>query len=118
MKLRSRLIITYESLEDTKRYGLEGRDSDALYQLLLSSQGVEAAVFLRQDTPSTCSGGFRSQDKIDVSIVAPEVILAIKVVPSGFSIEQFVPTFSRLKSFIAVSGIQLFFVSFKATCHT
>ncbi len=68
--LDGRLVITYESLEDTKRYGIEGRDSDALYQLLLSSEGVEAAVFLRQDTPSTCSGGFRSQDKIDVSVVA------------------------------------------------
>lgn len=65
-----RLAVTYESLEDTRKYGLEGRDTDSLYQLLLSSKGVEAAVFLRQDTPSTCTGGFRSQDKIDVSIVA------------------------------------------------
>lgn len=68
--LDGKLIITYESLEDTKKYGLEGRDSDALYQLLLSSKGVEAAVFLRQDTPTTCTGGFRSVEKVDVSIVA------------------------------------------------
>lgn len=68
--LDGRLVVTYESLEDTKKFGLEGRDSDALYQLLLSSKGVEAAVFLRQDTPNTCTGGFRSQDKIDVSVVA------------------------------------------------
>lgn len=68
--LDGRLVVTYESLEDTKKYGLEGRDSDALYQLLLSAHGVEVAVFLRQDTPSTCTGGFRSQDKIDVSVVA------------------------------------------------
>ena len=65
-----RLVITYESLEDTKLYGQEGRDSDSLYQLLLSVSGVEAVVFLRQDTPLTCTGGFRSQDKIDVSAVA------------------------------------------------
>lgn len=68
--LDGRLVITYESLEDTRNFGMEGRDSDALYQLLLSSKGVEAAVFLRQDTPTTCTGGFRSQDKIDVSAVA------------------------------------------------
>lgn len=68
--LDGRLVITYESLEDTKKYGLEGRDSDALYSLLLSSQNVEAVVFLRQDTSATCTGGFRSQDKIDVSSVA------------------------------------------------
>lgn len=68
--LDGRLVITYETMEDTKKYGAEGRDSDALYQLLLSSEKVEAAVFLRQDTALTCTGGFRSVDKIDVSQVA------------------------------------------------
>lgn len=68
--LDNRLVITYETMEDTKKYGIDGRDSDALYQLLLSAKDVEAVVFLRQDTPLTCTGGFRSQDKVDVSIVA------------------------------------------------
>lgn len=68
--LDGRLVVTYETLEDTKLYGAEGRDSDALYQLLLSVKGVEAVVFLRQDTVSTCTAGFRSQDKIDVSAIA------------------------------------------------
>ena len=68
--LDGRLVVTYESLEDTKKWGLEGRDSDSLYQLMLSAKGVEAVVFLRQDTETTCTGGFRSQDKIDVSKVA------------------------------------------------
>lgn len=68
--LSGRLIITYETQEDTHKLGSEGRDSDALYQLLLSTKDVEAAVFLRQDTPTTCTGGFRSLDKVDVSIVA------------------------------------------------
>ncbi len=68
--LDGRLVVTWESLEDTKKWGLEGRDSDSLYQLMLSAKGVEAVVFLRQDTETTCTGGFRSQDKIDVSLVA------------------------------------------------
>ncbi len=68
--LEGRLVVTYESLEDTKKWGLEGRDSDSLYQLMLSAKGVEVVVFLRQDTETTCTGGFRSQDKIDVSLVA------------------------------------------------
>ena len=68
--LDGKLVVTYESLEDTKKWGLEGRDSDSLYQLMLSAKGVEAVVFLRQDTLTTCTGGFRSQDKIDVSTVA------------------------------------------------
>lgn len=65
-----KLVITYETMEDTKKYGQEGRDSDLLYQALLSCEGVEAAVFLRQETENSCTGGFRSQDKIDVSVVA------------------------------------------------
>ena len=68
--LDGRLVITYESLEDTKLHGQDGRDSDLLYQTFLSVEGVEAVVFLRQDTPFTCTGGFRSQDKIDVSVIA------------------------------------------------
>lgn len=68
--LDGKLVVTYETLEDTKKWGMEGRDSDSLYQLMLSAKGVEAVAFLRQDTPTTCTGGFRSQDKIDVSVVA------------------------------------------------
>ena len=68
--LNGRLVITYETMDDTHKLGSEGRDSDALYQLLLSTKDVEAAVFLRQDSPTTCTGGFRSLDKIDVSSIA------------------------------------------------
>lgn len=68
--LDGKLAITVETLENTKMYGLEGRDSDSLYQLLLSVKGIEVVVFLRQETISTCTAGFRSQDKIDVSTVA------------------------------------------------
>lgn len=65
-----KLALTYETMEDTKNYGQEGRDSDALYTALLSAQGVQAAVFLRQETESSCTGGFRSLDDVDVSAVA------------------------------------------------
>ncbi|QTQ14174.1 bifunctional oligoribonuclease/PAP phosphatase NrnA [Treponema parvum] len=65
-----KLIVTYETMEDTRKYGSEGRDSDMLYQLLLSTEGVEAVVFVRQETDNTCTAGFRSKDKIDVSAVA------------------------------------------------
>ena len=65
-----KLIITYETQEDTRRYGGEGRDSDSLYQLLLSCAGVEVVVFLRQETEQTCTMGLRSKDEVDVSSVA------------------------------------------------
>ena len=65
-----KLIITYETQEDTRRYGGEGRDSDSLYQLLLSCAGVEVVVFVRQETEQSCTMGLRSKDEIDVSTVA------------------------------------------------
>lgn len=64
------LVVSYETFEDTAEYGLEGRDSDSLYQLIQSISGVEAMVIVRQECETACSVGFRSLDKIDVSKVA------------------------------------------------
>lgn len=66
----NKLVITYETMEDTRKYGQEGRDSDALYALLLACDGVEAVVFLRQETEHNCTAGFRSRDAVDVSAIA------------------------------------------------
>ncbi|MBR2462621.1 MAG: bifunctional oligoribonuclease/PAP phosphatase NrnA [Spirochaetaceae bacterium] len=65
-----KLIVTYETMEDTRRWGTEGRDSDSLYQLLLSCTSVEAVVFIRQETEQSCTMGLRSRDEVDVSAVA------------------------------------------------
>lgn len=65
-----RLIITTENLEDTRQMGSEGRDSDSLYQLLLAVEGVEAVVFIREETDKTCTLGFRSRNDVDVSSIA------------------------------------------------
>jgi phosphoesterase RecJ-like protein len=64
------LVVSYETLEDTAEFGAEGRDSDTLYQLIQSIDGVEAIVIVRQETPDNCTVGFRSLDRIDVSRVA------------------------------------------------
>ncbi|MCQ2612878.1 MAG: bifunctional oligoribonuclease/PAP phosphatase NrnA [Treponemataceae bacterium] len=65
-----KLVITVETMEDTKKFGQDGRDSDALYSLLLACDEVEAVVFVRQETVSTCTLGFRSRGEVDVSKVA------------------------------------------------
>lgn len=65
-----KLVVAYETMDETKRYGQEGRDSDMLYTALLSCEGVEAAVFVRQETEHSCTAGFRSRDEIDVSSIA------------------------------------------------
>ena len=65
-----RLILSVENYEDTQRFGLEGRDSDTLYQLLQSITGVEAIAIIRQETPEKCSVGLRSRDAVDVAAIA------------------------------------------------
>ena len=99
-----KLAITYETMEDTKNYGQEGRDSDLLYTALLSVEGVEAAVFLRQETESSCTGGLRSLDDIDVSAVAAKFGGGGHKNASGMSVDgkiatlipQIVKEFSRV----------------------
>ena len=90
--LNGRLAVTYETMDDTKKFGSEGRDSDSLYQLLLSTKGIEAVVFIRQDTPATCTGGLRSADKVDVSTVASKFNGGGHKNASGFSTEGKIET--------------------------
>lgn len=66
----NKLVITYETMEDTQKWGTEGRDSDALYSLILAAEGVEAVVFLRQESEYSCTAGLRSKNDIDVSTIA------------------------------------------------
>jgi phosphoesterase RecJ-like protein len=65
-----RLLVSYEKLVESQRYGLEGRDSDSLYQLLQSVAGVEAIAIIRQESVENCTIGFRSRDRINVAEIA------------------------------------------------
>jgi phosphoesterase RecJ-like protein len=64
------LLLSFETYEDVLRYGGESRDSDTIYQLLLSVEGAEAAVLIRQEKPENCTVGLRSKDRIDVASIA------------------------------------------------
>jgi phosphoesterase RecJ-like protein len=67
-----KLILSHEEYGDSRRFGGESRDSDMIYQLLMSVEGVEAAALIRQETPENCTLGLRSRDRIDVASVAAE----------------------------------------------
>ncbi len=87
------LLITYETMEDTYKYGREGRDNDALYQLLLSTDKVQAVVFLRQETETQCTAGFRSKDNIDVSAIAAQFGGGGHKNAAGLSTQEKIETF-------------------------
>ena len=82
-----RLIVSIQTLEETQKYGKEARDSDSLYQLIQSIEGVEAIVVVKQETPKTCTAGLRSLDKIDVSTVAASLGGGGHRQASGLSVE-------------------------------
>ena len=65
-----KLVVTYETMEDTRKLGQDGRDSDAFYSLMLEVENVEAVVFIRQETEHSCTLGLRSREKCDVSAIA------------------------------------------------
>jgi phosphoesterase RecJ-like protein len=64
------LLVSYVTLEDQQRYGIASRDSDMLYQLLMSVSGCEATMVIRQEGETDCTVGFRSRDRIDVGTIA------------------------------------------------
>ena len=83
-----RLLVSHENLEDTERFGLQGRDSDMLYQLLLSVSGVEAVAIIRQESATTCTVGLRSLDSVDVSWIAMQFGGGGHKQASGFTTEN------------------------------
>jgi phosphoesterase RecJ-like protein len=64
------LLVSYVTLQDQQRYGVASRDSDMLYQLLLSIGGCEAAMVIRQESEAECTVGLRARDRIDVGSIA------------------------------------------------
>jgi phosphoesterase RecJ-like protein len=65
-----RLVVSTEEYEETQRFGLESRDSDAVYQNFQDIEGVEAVVLIRQEKPDNCTVGLRSRDEVDVAAIA------------------------------------------------
>ncbi len=63
-------MLTYETAADTQRYGRVSRDSDTLYQLLFSIEGIRAAALIREENETSCTGSLRSSDTVDVSRIA------------------------------------------------
>ncbi|MDR0910395.1 MAG: bifunctional oligoribonuclease/PAP phosphatase NrnA [Spirochaetaceae bacterium] len=65
-----RLAFSYETLEESLKFGKESRDSDSLYQLLQAIEGVEAIAVIRQEDAQVCTVGLRSADKVNVAAIA------------------------------------------------
>ncbi len=65
-----KLLLSYETLSESETFGLEGRDSDSLNQMLLSVENAEVVVIIRQELVDNCTVSLRSIDKVDVAQIA------------------------------------------------
>ena len=88
-----KLIITYETLDETHKFAKNGRDNDALYQTLLATDKVESVVFIRQETETQCTAGFRSKGDVDVSKIAAAFGGGGHKNASGLAIKEKIETF-------------------------
>lgn len=80
-----KMVYSWEVQADRAAYGAENRESDTIYQALQGVTGVELIVLLRQDTPTTVTGGLRSRSFVDVAALAQRFGGGGHVRASGFS---------------------------------
>ena len=65
-----KLVLSYETLEEFNTFGFESRDSENLNKMLLSIDGIQAVVIIRQECADNCTVSLRSVDKINVAQIA------------------------------------------------
>jgi phosphoesterase RecJ-like protein len=82
-----RLLVSYVTLEEQQKYGMASRDSDILYQLIMSVAGCEACMVVKQEAEDQCTVGLRSRDRIDVAAIASKFGGGGHVLAAGLSMQ-------------------------------
>ena len=67
-----RLLVSWVTIEDQQRYGMSSRDSDLLYQLMMSIVDCEVCCVVKQETEEMCTVGLRSKNSINVARIAEQ----------------------------------------------
>ena len=65
-----KLALSYETLDEFNTFGFESRDSENLNKMLLSIDGIQVIVIIRQECADNCTVSLRSVDNIDVAQIA------------------------------------------------
>ncbi|MCF7953644.1 MAG: DHH family phosphoesterase [Spirochaetales bacterium] len=65
-----KLIVTWEERKEHLQFGEEMRDSETLYGQLLGIKGCEMVLYLREDGDNSCTVGLRSNNYVDVGLLA------------------------------------------------
>ena len=70
---QGKLLLTHILQEDYQSFGSDHRQTDPLYQLLLSVEGCEAVAFIREEGPQRTSVSLRSPSTCNVALVAQKL---------------------------------------------
>lgn len=70
LSLGGKMSSTVLTLQDLERLGATAADTESIVNSLRTVEGVEAAVFIREDAPSTYKFSLRSNGKVDVSAIS------------------------------------------------
>ncbi|MCE1196938.1 bifunctional oligoribonuclease/PAP phosphatase NrnA, partial [bacterium] len=65
-----RLLVSWVTVKDQLHYGMSSRDTDMLYQLMMSIGGCEACFVVKQEAEDQCTVGFRSRETVNVADIA------------------------------------------------
>lgn len=87
-----KLLVSYVTLDDQQRYGVASRDSDILYQLMMSVAGCEVCFVVKQEAEKQCTVGFRSRERVNVAEVAARFGGGGHKLASGLSMQGTIDT--------------------------
>ena len=65
-----RLLVSWVTVKDQQLYGMSSRDTDMLYQLMMSIGGCESCFVVKQEAENQCTVGFRSRESVNVADIA------------------------------------------------
>lgn len=68
-----KLILTHVLQEEYQSFGPDHRQTDPLYQLLLSVEGCEAVAFIREESLQRTSVSLRSPSNLNVALIAQKL---------------------------------------------
>ena len=83
-----KIIISWENKDDRDELGVDDRDSDRLYQLLQSVAGCEAVALIREESPTLCIVGLRSNNHVDVGRIAKTLGGGGHIKAAGCAVEE------------------------------
>lgn len=101
-----KLLVSYVTLDDQQRYGMASRDSDILYQLMMSIAGCEVCFVVKQEAEKQCTVGFRSREKVNVAEIAARFGGGGHKLASGLSMQGTIDTVMKalIQAFEPVFG--------------